>query len=169
MRPFLRAAATVAIAAVLPFLIGCEKTSASPQQEAAIKKAVDGYLHALAEAYSTLNVNVLEGHASPNEILAVKSLLRDLASTGDRLDASLRTYDIERLAVFREVNASVKLIEVWDVVRYDITTGAVKGRTPDSIQYTLLQLRRVKGTWLVVGRSVLKRETPTVVPEGEAE
>ena len=67
--------------------------------------------------------------------------------------------------MFREVNASVKLIEVWDIVRYDIRTGAVKGRTPDSIQYTLLQLRRVRGKWLVVGRSILNRETPTVLPE----
>ena len=160
MRPTLRIVAAVAAAVCLSGLAGCEKTTPSTAQRAAIEKAVDGYLHALAEAYSTLNVKVLEGHASPNEILAVKNLLQELASTGDRLDASLRSYDIEELQVFREVNASVKLIEVWDVVRYDITTGAVKGRTPDSIQYTLLQLRRVKGTWLVVGRSVLHRETP---------
>jgi len=56
---------------------------------------------------------------------------------------------------------------VWDVVRYNATSGVEKGRTPDSIQYSLLQLRKVDGKWLVIGRSVLQRETP--IPDATEE
>ncbi len=53
---------------------------------------------ALAEAYSTLDINVLEGHASPNEIAAVQKLLKELLqTTGDRIDAELIGFDIETM------------------------------------------------------------------------
>jgi hypothetical protein len=164
VRPSTRALAAAAIGLLLPWLAACERTKPTAEETTALTAAVDGYLHALAEAYSTLDVKVLEGWASPNEIAAVNKLLRDLLATGDRLDATLRSAEIENLEVFREVNATAKLVEVWDVVRYDATTGVVRGRTPNSIQSTLLQLRLVQGKWLVVGRNVLKRETPVAAP-----
>jgi len=49
------------------------------------------------------------------------------------------------------------------VTRYGAFDGREKGRNPSSLQNTLLQLRLVDGTWIVVGRSILSRETP--VPE----
>jgi hypothetical protein len=105
--------------------------------------------------------------ASPNEVARVRNLLQSLVQTGDRVDSTLRGYQIDHLEVFREINATVRLIEVWDVVRYNAFTGEEKGRTPDSIQKTVLQLRLVDGRWIVIGRSVLERETP--IPEGEKE
>jgi len=102
----------------------------------------------------------LEGWASPNEIAAVHSLLTSLAQTGDRVDSTLRGYHVDHVGVFRQLNATARVVEVWDVVRYNAYTGVEKGRTPDSIQNTLIQLRRVDGRWLVVGRAVVERETP---------
>jgi hypothetical protein len=146
--------------------VGCENTDPTPAQREAVETAVRGYLFALAEAYSTLNTGVLEGHASPNEILAVRKLLRQLAQTADRIDAELIGFEVESMSVFRHINATVRLIEVWDVTRYGAFDGREKGRNPSSLQSTLLQLRLVDGTWIVVGRSILSRETP--IPEEES-
>lgn len=159
----------VAVAVMVAALAaaGCENTTPDPEQAAAVEQAVDRYLDALAESYSNLDVKPLTELASPNEVARVRSLLQSLVQTGDRVDSTLRGYQIDHLEVFREINATVRLIEVWDVVRYNAFTGEEKGRTPDSIQKTVLQLRLVDGRWIVIGRSVLERETP--IPEGEEE
>jgi len=145
--------------------VGCENTDPTPAQREAVETAVRGYLFALAEAYSTLDTTVLEGHASPNEIAAVRKLLKQLVQTADRIDAELIGFEVDTMAVFRHVNATVRLIEVWDVTRYGAFDGREKGRNPSSLQSTLLQLRLVDGTWIVVGRSILNRETPVPEPQ----
>lgn len=160
-----RHAIAVGLAVALALLAaGCENTEPSPAERLAVEAAVRGYLEALAEAYSTLDTRTLEGHASPNEIAAVRALLKDLLqSTGDRVDATLIGFDVEAMSVFRSVNASVRLVEVWDITRFGAATGIEKGRFESTVQRTVLQLRRVDGRWLVVGRSILAQETP--VPE----
>ena len=151
------------------FVAACENTEPSPAQRKVIEEAVRGYLFALAEAYSTLDVSVLEGHASPNEIAAVKKLLTDLLQkTGDRIDAEMVGFDIQSMSVFRSINATVRLVEVWDITRYGAATGIEKGHFENTLQYTLLQLRLVDGKWLVVGRSNLRQETPLPVPAEDA-
>ncbi len=72
------------------FTAACENTEPSATVRLEVETAVSGYLDALADAYSTLDVEVLEGHASPNEIAHVKKLLTELLQmTGDRIDAEL--------------------------------------------------------------------------------
>ena len=151
--------------AVLVLLVaGCEDTEPSAEQHEAVEQAVRGYLDALADAYSTLDTSPLEGHASPNEIAAVHKLLRELVqNTGDRIEASLVGFEIETMSVFRGINATVRLVEVWEITRFGAATGEAKGHFDNVIQRTLLQLRLVDGRWLVVGRSNLSQETP--VPE----
>jgi hypothetical protein len=162
----------VALAAipVLAFVVvACERTTPRPEQREAILATVEGYLEALADAYSNFDLSALEEYASPNEIAAVRKNIHDLGRlTGDRVDSTLLRFEVEHLEVFREINATVRLIEVWDVVRYDATSGVRKGHTPNSIQYSLLQLRRVEGRWLVVGRSILERETAATPTEDTA-
>jgi hypothetical protein len=145
----------------------CENTDPTPEEAAALDEAVGGYLTALAEAYSTLDTSVLEGHASANEIAAVHKLLTELLqTTGDRVDADLIGFEIESESVFRDVNATVRLIEVWNITRYGAADGVEKGRFEGLIQKTLLQLRKIDGTWVVVGRSNLEQETPVPQPLG---
>jgi hypothetical protein len=163
-----RVAILAALVAVLMPLAACEDTSPDPEEREEVLTAVRGYLDALASAYSELDETRLEEWASPNEIAAIRKLIHGLIQTRDRVDSTMRGFEVEHMEIFRQINATVRLIEVWDVVRYDATTGVQKGRTPDSIQYTLLQLRKVDDRWIVVGRSVLQRETPVAETAGEA-
>jgi hypothetical protein len=151
----------LALSLVTLFVAACENTDPSPEQRQAVETAVRGYLFALAEAYSTLDINVLEGYASPNEIAHVQKLLSDLLQkTGDRIDAEMVGFEIQSMSVFRSINATVRLLEVWDITRYGAADGVEKGRTENSIQSTLLQMRLVEGTWICIGRSIMSQETP---------
>lgn len=155
---------------LFPTLQSCERLDPTAEEQGLVENAVRGYLDRLAASYSGLNAGLLEGLATPNEIAAVDKQLRTLASSGDRVHATLLQVDVTRIQMFRVVNASVETVEVWDVQRYDVYTGREKGRNPASIQRALLQLRRVDGRWLVSARMVLPAtETPTAPPtEGEA-
>jgi len=163
----LRRVMALGLLALLPALEGCEKLDPDPEDRLEIEAAVRGYLERLAEAYSSLDVGKLEGSATANEIAAVQQQLRTLASSGDRVHATLLQVDVTTIQMFRVVNASVETTEVWDVTRYDVYTGHEKGRNTASVQRALLQLRRVDGTWLVSARAVVERP-PTPVPEPES-
>ena len=153
---------SVAMLTALAMLLGsaCEDTAPTPAEREAVEIAVRSYLEAKAEAYSTLNLEPLEGVASPNEILAVRKLLTQLAQSGDRVDSTLIGIEIDDMSVFRGINATVRLYEVWDVKRYDAFTGREKGRNPSSLQNTIIQLRLIEERWVVVGWSLLKIPTP---------
>jgi len=147
------------------FVAACENTEPSPEVRLEVETAVRGYLDALAEAYSTLDVSGLEGHASPNEIAHVKKLLTELLrKTGDRIDADLVNFDIQSMSMFRSINVTVRQWEVWDITRVGAGDGIEKGHTT-SIQHTILQMRIVDGTWICVGRSIMSQETP--IPDEE--
>ena len=147
------------------FVAACENTEPSPEVRLEVETAVRGYLDALAEAYSTLDVSGLEGHASPNEIAYVKKLLTELLQkTGDRIDADLVNFDIQSMSMFRSINVTVRQWEVWDITRVGAGDGIEKGHTT-SIQHTILQMRIVDGTWICVGRSIMSQETP--IPDEE--
>lgn len=148
---------------LLPF--GCEKTTPNAAERRELETVIGGYLGALAESYSTMNLSPLDGYASPNEIAAVRKLLTQLAQTGDRIHSELLGFDVDGLEVFRDVNATARLIEVWDVTRFDAMTGEEKGRNPQSIQKTILQLRKVDGTWLVVGRMIIEPDLTQEQPD----
>lgn len=161
-----KVAIVFALSMVMLFASACEDTGGTPEEREAIEIAVRGYLGALAEAYSTLDPNVLDGFASPNEKAAVHKLLKELLQkSGDRIDAELVGYDVQSLSVFRGINATVRLIEVWNITLYGAADGIEKGQTPNSIQSTLLQMRLVEGRWIVIGRSIMQQETP--IPETE--
>ena len=164
---FPRQLAAMVLVLLVMSAVGCENSQPDPAERAAIESAVDGYLDALAEAYSNLDVSPLEEWASPNEVVRIRNLLKGLAQSGDRVESTQRTYHVDHLEIFREINATVRLVEVWDVVRYDAFTGVEKGRTENSIQNTLLQLRKVDGRWIVIGRTVLERATPIPDAEGD--
>ncbi len=143
------------VALALGGLIACEKTEPDTEERGAIEASVKGYLNALAEAYSDLNTTPLEGWASPQEIAAVRKLLKGLVSTGDRVESSLRGVEFESLEIFREVNATVTLVEIWDIVRVDAFSGREKGDNLGSVQNTILQMRLVDDRWMVTARRVI--------------
>ncbi len=161
---------TILMAVLLLAAAGCDDSEPSPEERAALEEASRTYLFALAKAYSTLDTNGLNDIASPNEILAVRKLLQDLLQkTGDRIHAELVGHDIQTIVMFRGVNSTVRMIEVWNVTRYGAADGIEKGHTENSIQHTLLQMRLVDGRWICVGRSIMSQETPVPEVEGSDE
>ena len=162
-------AATVVIVVLGLAGLGCSAGEPSPEQRAGVEEATHGYLHALARSYSTLDLSNLEGYASPVEIRNVRNLLQQLANSGDRVEATLVGIEVTGLDIFRDVNASVALIEVWDLVRFEALTGREKGRTDGSVQTTLIQLRLIEGEWLVIGRHIVDRETGSDLDESGEE
>ena len=160
-----RSLTVFAVSMAMLFTAACENTEPSAEVRLEVETAVTGYLDALADAYSTLDVSVLEGHASPNEIAHVKKLLTELLQmTGDRVDADLISFDIQSMSVFRSINATVRLWEIWDITRVGAADGVEKGHTT-SIQHTIIQMRIVDGTWICIGRSIMSQETP--IPDEE--
>ena len=154
-----RSLAAIALTVVFVAGLGCGTDEPSQEDQIVVEEAVRGYLGALAKSYSTLDLSHLEGHASPVEVRNVRNLLQQLANSGDRVEATLVGFEVTGLDIFRNVNASVALVEVWDIVRFDALNGNEKGRTDGSVQTTLVQLRRIDGDWQVIGRHILDRET----------
>jgi len=138
---------------------GCEDTTPDPEERQAVELAVTTYLHALTEAYSSLNVEPIEDLAMGAEVQDVRKMLRGLAGTGDRVEARLLSVEFNRLDVFREVNATVATTEVWDVTRFDAFNGREKGRNPTSIQDSIIQLRLIDSRWMVTARRVIGQES----------
>lgn len=150
----------VLAALLLPLLVGlggCENTTPSPQERTEIHAAVMKYLHQLSDAYTNMDARRLEGAATNSEMASVQKLLEKLAASGDRIEATLLKAEIERMSVFREINATASLLEVWDVRRLDAYTGEEKGHNPGTVQHSVIQLRKISGVWLVTYRRV--RET----------
>ena len=161
-----RLSAGVAVVVLSLALFSCGTAEPTPEERAAVENAATGYLAALAKSYSTLDLSHLEGYASPVEVRNVRNLLQQLANSGDRVEATLVGIEITGLDIFRGVNASVGLVEIWDLVRFDALTGREKGRTSGSVQTTLLQLRRIEGDWQVIGRHIVDRETGSELEDG---
>ncbi len=137
---------------------GCEDTSPSGQDRVIVEEIVTAYLHALADAYSSLSIEPLEPVATGNEIEEVRRTLRGLAGTGDRIEARLLSVEYASIDIFREVNATVTTTEVWDVTRFEAFTGRQRGHNPTSIQDSIIQLRLVDGHWRVSARRVVGQE-----------
>ena len=149
----------VAVAALgMISLTGCEDTTPTPQEREEITRTVRRYLDQLSDAYTNMDARRLEGVASKGEMASVSKVLHKLAMSGDRLEANLRRVDFEDVEVFRVVNATVKLLEVWDVRRLDAFNGKEKGHNPNTIQHSVIQLRKIDGKWLVTFRRVLETQ-----------
>ncbi len=152
------AVAMLAVTAVLT--AGCENTKPSPEVRKEIVSAVRTYLDRLAEAYSNMDATVLEGYATESEIKDTAALLHKLRASGDRVEASLLRMDVLDVQVFRVVNATVTLLEVWDVRRLDFYTGKEKGRNAGTVQHSIIQLRKIDGKWMVTARRVQETNKP---------
>jgi len=153
-----RMIAWAGVVLLVSVLAGCENTTPTPEEREEIGTVVTEYLHRLADTYTNMDTGLLEGVAAPGERAAVYKLLEKLAQSGDRLEATLLRVEIEKIDVFRVVNATVKTLEVWEVRRLDAYTGEEKGKNPGSVQHALVQLRKIDGKWMVTSRRVLETQ-----------
>jgi hypothetical protein len=162
----------LAVLLLMVVCIGCEDVTATPEEQAQVEEVLTVYLNALASAYSNLDASALNAVATQAEIQSVQKVLNTLGSSGDRVEAILLGYEIERLDIFREVNATLRLTEIWDVARYDAYTGEEKVRNPQSVQTSIIQFRKMEGAWRITARRVLESSGQSrwaVTPEPEPE
>ncbi len=138
----------------------CEDTTPSPELRAELEGVVKRYLLQLATAYSEMDASLLEGYATESEIRDTAKLIRQLGWSGDRVEATLLGVEFKDVRVFREINASVSLIEVWDIRRIDPATGREKARNPHTVQNSFIQLRKIEGKWMVTARRVQETNRP---------
>ncbi|MCP4901648.1 MAG: hypothetical protein GY906_32190 [bacterium] len=171
MRTLRRMTGLLLLLPVVVLSLGCEDVTPTPAEQAAVEEVLTAYLDALADAYSNLDASGLEAVASRSEVHSVQQVLNTLASSGDRVEAILLGYEIERLDVFREVNATLRLTEIWDVARYDAYTGEEKVRNRQSVQTSIIQFRLMEGEWRITARRVFESDGESrwsVTPEPEA-
>jgi hypothetical protein len=142
-------------------LLGCERSEPTEAERRAIEGRVTAYLHALADAYSSLDTSELSEYATGSETSEVTMMIRGLVGTGDRVEARLLSVEFTTVTVFREINANVAANEVWEVVRFDAFSGHEKGRAPTTVQDTMFQLRKVDGVWMITARRVNPQGEPT--------
>lgn len=147
--------ASLALAAA----VACETEVPTAKEREAITPLVRRFLLQLATSYATLDAAPLAGIGAPRLIEQAGRDIQLLRAGGDRLEPSLVSLEITDLKVLRHANAYVVCTEVWDTRRYDATSGKLVGRDAHSVLHSRIQLKKVKGAWLVLYREV--EETAT--------
>lgn len=136
-------------------LVSCGQMASDDEADRRqILELMESYLPRLAEAYETLEPQVLSGLAAEKEVLSVEKRIDDLLSEGRMLKPTFHEVTIESLDVWNYANAYVTTVEVWDLHLY--ATGAeepyrtIDGQR-DRVKY---QLKREGDSWLVLYRAV---------------
>ena len=136
-------------------LVACGRTASDDEADRQqIQAMMEIYLPKLAEAYATLEPQVLSGMAAPKEVLSVEKRIDDLLTEGRTLRPTFHEVTIESLDVWNYANAYVTTVEVWDLDLY--ATGAeepyrsLSGQR-DRVKY---QLKREGDSWLILYRAV---------------
>jgi hypothetical protein len=141
-------------------LLGAATLACGPtqQQEQAhreeIRQVVAAYLPKLAEAYATGDARVLAGLAVEKEVASVAKSIDDLAGQGLAFRPRLKQLTLEDVTVWRQVNAYVTTMEVWDIDKLVLGTDRVLSQALDRSDRVRYQLKRREGTWQVLYREV---------------
>ncbi len=138
-------------------LTGCTEggpDGASQKDRAAIEAALADYLPKLGMAYATGDFAALASGAVPKEIATVRKQVNDLEMEASRtLRPTLRSFEIERVDVWRYSNAAVTTLEVWDVESLVSGTERILGEATDRYRVRYQFKRRDEG-WMVIDRRI---------------
>ena len=118
-----------------------------------IAAALELYLPRLGQAYSSGDLQPLDGLAAQKEIAAIEKRISDLADQGRVLEASFRELTIENVKIFNYANAYVTTVEVWDL--RSLATGSRQQLAEDIGQSNRVkyQLKREGDSWRVLFRA----------------
>ena len=151
-----RVASLPAVAMVLfGGLAGCADSGpdgASDEDRTAIEVVLADYLPKLGNAYANGDFDALASGAVPKEIATVRKRVYDLEMEASRtLRPTLKSFEIERIDVWRYSNAAVTTIEVWDIDSLASGTERLLSSGTDRYRVRYQFKRRDEG-WMVIGR-----------------
>ncbi|MCS7183557.1 MAG: hypothetical protein NZ869_10675 [Thermoanaerobaculum sp.] len=138
---------------------GCERDTPTAEEREAVTSLARAFLLALARSYSEMDPKYLEGIAAPRFINETYDAILTLRANGDRLEPVLVQLEITDIKVLRHANAYVFCTETWDTRRLDVASGVLKGHDPNSVLHSVIQMKKLKGGWVVLYREV--EETAT--------
>ncbi len=152
-------APTVVVSAILLAggTAGCAETGpdgASEEDRTAIEIVLADYLPKLGNAYANGDFDALASGAVPKEIATVRKRVHDLEMEASRtLRPMLKSFEIERINVWRYSNAAVTTIEVWDIDSLASGTERLLSSATDRYRVRYQFKRRDEG-WMVIDRRI---------------
>lgn len=150
---------TVVVSAILLAggAAGCAETGpdgASEEDRIAIEIVLADYLPKLGNAYANGDFDALASGAVPKEIATVRKRVHDLEMEASRtLRPMLKSFEIERINVWRYSNAAVTTIEVWDIDSLASGTERLLSSATDRYRVRYQFKRRDEG-WMVIDRRI---------------
>ena len=136
---------------------GCAETGpdgASEEDRIAIEIVLADYLPKLGNAYANGDFDALASGAVPKEIATVRKRVHDLEMEASRtLRPMLKSFEIERINVWRYSNAAVTTIEVWDIDSLASGTERLLSSATDRYRVRYQFKRRDEG-WMVIDRRI---------------
>ncbi len=138
-------------------LTGCGDTGqdgANDEDRLAIEAVLTDYLPKLGAAYATGDFESLASGAVPKEVETVRRRVYELETGESRtLQPTLKSFEIERIAVWRYSNAAVTTLEVWDIQSLASGTERVLASAIDRYRVRYQFKRRDEG-WMVIARRI---------------
>lgn len=130
----------------------------SPEGQAADRESIEAfleeYLPALAQAYRTGDVDVLDPYAAEKEQAAIARRVDDLGEHGEVLAPELVSVQVEDVTSWAEVNAYVTTVEVWNIRTYATGSENVVREELGQTNRVKYQLQRDAGRWRVFWREI---------------
>ncbi len=135
---------------------GCQASeTVSEEDREEIRATLAEYLPAMAEAYSSGNIEVLRGVAAEKEMAIVHKKVKDLMEQESRVVVpTLQGFEIEDITLWNYANAFVTTLETWDIKVLasgsDFVTSEVEGQR-SRVKY---QVKRREDGWIVLYRVI---------------
>ena len=130
----------------------------SPEEQAADREAIlaflEDYLPALAQAYRTGDVDVLDPYAAEKEQASIAQRVDELGERGEVLAPELVSVQVEDVTSWAEVNAYVTTVEVWNIRTYATGSENVVREELGQTNRVKYQLQRDAGRWRVFWREI---------------
>ncbi len=138
-------------------LAACGETGqegASDEDRQAIEAVLTDYLPKLGAAYAEGDFDSLACCAVPKEIETVRRRVYELETGESRtLRPTLKSFEIERMDVWRYSNAAVTTLEVWDIQSLASGTEQLLATAADRYRVRYQFKRRDEG-WMVIDRRI---------------
>ena len=142
-------------ALLLVTLLGCgdAEESAAADLES-VERALEAYLPRLGEAYTSGNVDVLEGYAAPKEMARIAKRIDELYAKGRTLEPEFLELTVEKVDVWGYANAFVNTVEVWNIRSYATGSHGSVGEDLEKSNRVKYQFKREGDQWLVLYRTI---------------